>query len=90
MQEKETKPYISERNVMIETVFFFENGNYAAFDKQGQQVPDEQGSAWFVVLQDKLNRGVISEKTRVNMAGWGQEFSVKELIERASLSRSSS
>lgn len=70
---------------MVKTLFFFPNGNYAACDEAGNQVPDEQGSAWMNVLQEKLSRGVITEQTRLKMAGWnhpkGEEWwTVGELI----------
>jgi len=55
---------------MIKTVFLFANGNVACCDEHGQQVPEENNSAWFHVLQDKLDRGVISEDTELYMAGW--------------------
>lgn len=54
---------------MVETVVFFENGNYAAF-RDGEQDPPEQGNAWLDVLQAKLDRKAIDPKTRVKMPGW--------------------
>ena len=54
----------------ITKIFFFGNGNCAAFDKDGEQVTAEQGSAFLDALQDKLNRGVINENTQVDMNGW--------------------
>ncbi len=70
----------------LENVMFFSNGNYAAFDVGGHQVAKEQGCAWFPVLQDKLNRGVIDEKTIISMAGW-ESTTVAELIKSERLKR---
>jgi len=70
----------------IREVMFFENGNYCAFDRKGEQIPEEQGCAWFKILQDKLDRGVIDGGTKVLMAGWDQkDYRVRDLIERGSL-----
>ena len=70
----------------LENMMFFSNGNYAAFDVGGNQVAEEQGCAWFPVLQDKLNRGVIDEKTRVSMAG-RESATVADLIKSGRLKR---
>lgn len=78
----------------ISTMMFFPNGNFAAFDRKGEQVTEEQGSAWIRILQDKLDRGVITEETKVTMSGWenynhksGYDWTVKELIESKRLTR---
>ena len=70
----------------LENVMFFSNGNYASFDVGGNQVAAEQGCAWFPILQDKLNRGVIDEKTRISMAGW-ESATVADLIKAERLKR---
>jgi len=76
---------------MIERMYFFANGNYAALDSEGNQVSEEQGSAWVKVLQEKLDRRVIDENTRVMMSGWElmgkAERTVRELLERGDLKR---
>ena len=58
---------------MLKTMFFFQNGNFAACDGRGEQVGEEQGCAWLVILQDKLKRGVVNRDTEVNMAGWPEQ-----------------
>lgn len=55
----------------VRALMFFTNGNYAAFDGRGRQVAEEQGVAWFPIIQDKLSRGVIGDDTTVQMPGWG-------------------
>ena len=70
----------------LENIMFFSNGNYAAFDGKGSQIAEEQGCAWFPILQDKLNRGVIDENTKVSMAGW-KLTTVAELIKAERLKR---
>lgn len=54
---------------MIRKIIFDENGNYVAFDVDGQ-VAAEQGNAWLEILQDKLDRKAIDLKTKVIMPGW--------------------
>ncbi len=70
----------------ISSMIFFGNGNYCAFRNE-QQVPEEQSNAWFVVLQDKLDRGVINLKTTVLMPGWKNQdnsfaWTIEELVKR--------
>jgi len=73
----------------IPQIVFLENGNVVAFDENGDVIPDEGGSAWIKILQDKLDRGVIDPKTTVRMAGWERkgrkEYTVRELIESGRL-----
>lgn len=70
---------------MLETLIFYENGNYAAFQNH-EQIGSEQGNAWLAVLQEKLDRKMIGPETRVLLPGWwtpdhpDKEWTVGELI----------
>ena len=73
----------------IERMIFFNGGNFCAF-RDNQQVPKEQGSAYFFILQDKLDRGVITPETTIMMQGWPnprgtEEWTVAEFIKRGDL-----
>lgn len=74
----------------LESMIFFPNGNYCAF-WNGAQVPEEQGSAWIGILQNKLDRGVIGPKTKVTMAGWAngdsESWTVEELLKSEHLKK---
>ena len=67
---------------MIKTMIFFANGNYAACDKNGEQVPKEQGCAWIDIIREKHKRGVVDEWTKVTMAGWGEDLTAGEILKR--------
>jgi hypothetical protein len=54
----------------IKQIFFFATGNYVAFDEKDAQIPDEGGNAWMNIIQDKLNRGLITKSTKLSMSGW--------------------
>lgn len=79
-------PPVEKKKATVKEMFFFANGNYCAFNDAGDQVPEEQGSAWMKVLQEKLDRGVIDENTAVKMEGWGNK-TVRELIDSGRLKR---
>lgn len=51
----------------LRDIFFFTNGNVAACDERGQQVPEEQGQSWRVVLEEKASRGVVDDATIVHL-----------------------
>lgn len=70
----------------IKEIFFFPNGNFFAFDLVGKQIPEEQGSAWMRILQEKLDRGAIDDNTAVRMEGW-EDVTVLDLIESGRLKR---
>jgi hypothetical protein len=50
---------------MIAHLVFHRSGNIWASDERGFPVAAEQEPAWWIVIQDKLSRGVIDENTVV-------------------------
>lgn len=58
-----------EREVIIKTLFYFSNGSVASFDENDQQVPAEQVNAFYRDIADKIDRGVVNDKTEVLIAG---------------------
>ena len=74
----------------IGKIIFVPGGDYIAFTWRGIQIPAESGTAWFAVLQDQLDRGVIIATTQIVMDGWApppgkQYWTVQDLIKRGSL-----
>lgn len=53
----------------VSTVFFYPQGTYYASDLQRNNVPEECGEWYVMVLRDMLYRGVIDESTIVNLPG---------------------
>lgn len=65
----------------VKNLFFFPQGQVAATDADGQQVPSEQEPAWMVVLKDKVARGVVDDRTIVHLVG-GHVVELGELRRR--------
>ena len=74
---------------LVQEVIFFLNGNYAAFTEKGQQIPKEQGNAFIQTLQDKFDRGVVDNHTKVSIRGFEECKTVGHFLHDSKLKRKS-
>jgi hypothetical protein len=64
---------------MIAHLVFHRNGSVWASDERGFQIAEEQEPAWWIVIQDKLARGVIDENTVVSRDHYS-DMTVGEIV----------